>query len=280
MISIIICSKQKDISEWLKSNIANTTGVPYELIILDNSKNDYSIFKAYNEGIKRASYDYLCFMHDDVRYHSLDWGKSVIKHLSDSTTGLIGLAGSYYLLPVPSPWFKAKPYVKNQIQSNPAKGKSPKRYSITKDEEVVCVDGFWFCSRKDVFTRVSFDEQTFHHFHFYDLDISMQIHERGYLIYVISDIVVEHSSGGSFDRQWLEAAYTFYHKWKKQLPATIRFIPEKKPFVNIKAFRDLLYVHKKSKYPVSKETLKIGRRRLGLNLITAYLLFYIKSVIN
>ncbi|MDR1610676.1 MAG: hypothetical protein LBS08_04115, partial [Candidatus Symbiothrix sp.] len=42
MISIIICSKNKDISEQLKSNIEATIGVRYELIVIDNSKQDYS----------------------------------------------------------------------------------------------------------------------------------------------------------------------------------------------------------------------------------------------
>jgi GT2 family glycosyltransferase len=275
MISIILCSRRKDISDELKSNIENTIGTPYELIVVDNSKNEYSIFSAYNEGVRRASHDFLCFMHEDVVFHSPDWGKSVIKHLSIPTTGLIGLAGSRYLLPIPAPWFKAKPHVKNLIQGDPGKGKSAKRYSIARDEKVICVDGFWFCSRKDVFSRVAFDEQAFHHFHFYDLDISLQIHEKGYSIYVVSDIVVEHSSSGTFNAQWLDAAYAFYHKWEKQLPAAACPV-KRKPFAAVKAFRDLLCAHKKNHVAVSKETLKIGWQRLGLNLITAYFLSILK----
>jgi GT2 family glycosyltransferase len=280
MISLIVCSKNGDISEQLKLNIENTIGIPYELIIIDNSKNAYSIFEAYNEGVKRASCDFLCFMHEDILYHSHCWGESVIQHLSNPETGLIGLAGAYYLLAMPSSWFKAKPYVKNQIQSDPTGAKSPKHYVITEDKEVICVDGFWFCSRKDVFNQVAFDEKTFTNFHFYDLDISMQIHERNYLIYAISDVIVEHSSGGTFNRQWLEAAYDFYHKWEKQLPATVNPALKKKKLVNVKAFRDLLYVHKNNNYPISKETLKIGREKLGLNRMTAYLLFYIKYYLS
>ncbi|MDR3218607.1 MAG: glycosyltransferase [Dysgonamonadaceae bacterium] len=276
MISLIVCSKKGDISAQLKLNIENTIGVPYELIIIDNSKNEYSIFQAYNEGVERASFSFLCFMHEDILYHSNDWGKSVIQHLSNPETGLIGLAGSFYLLAIPAPWFKAKPYVKNQIQTDPTGVKSPKRYVIAEDKEVICVDGFWFCSRKDVFKQVSFDEQTFHNFHFYDLDISMQIHEKNYLIYVIADLIVEHSSGGTFNSQWLASAYRFYHKWEKQLPANIHPALKKKTLVNVKAFRDLLSVHKKNNYPISKETLKIGREKLGLNIVTAYLLFYIQ----
>ncbi|MDR3287730.1 MAG: glycosyltransferase family protein [Prevotellaceae bacterium] len=278
MISIIICSTNQDISNELKINIENTIGVSYELIVIDNSKNEYSIFEAYNEGIKKAKYDLLCFMHEDIKYHSNNWGEKIIKHLSNPKTGLIGLSGSYYLLSIPSAWFKAKPFVKNQIQSDGIGKKPVKKYSINEDKEVICVDGFWFCSRKAVFEQVAFDEETFDNFHFYDLDISMQIHSKKYLIYAIHDITVEHSSSGTFNNQWLNAAYNFHNKWKNQLPATINSALKKKSLVNTKAFRDLLYLHRKNHRPVPKETLKMGWKQLKLYIVIAYLLFYIKSI--
>jgi GT2 family glycosyltransferase len=280
MISIIICSRQGEISDQLKLNINTTIGIPYELILIDNSRNEYSIFEAYNEGIKRAQNDFLCFMHEDILYHSCDWGKSVIKHLSDQRIGLIGLAGSFYLLPIPSSWGKAKPYTKNLIQLRPDK-KGIKEYVLSENKEVVCVDGFWFCSRKEVFEKVSFDTNSYNGFHFYDLDISMQIHQKGYLILIPFDIKVEHQSEGSFDCQWLHSAYIFYNKWKEQLPASIKNPKvKKKPLSAIKAYRDLLYLHVKNNYPISKETLKIGWNRLGINVLTAFLLFYIKRIMK
>ncbi|MDR0769384.1 MAG: glycosyltransferase family protein [Dysgonamonadaceae bacterium] len=278
MISIIICSKSKDISEQLKSNIEVTIGVQYELIVIDNSKQDYSIFSAYNEGIRRASFDCLCFMHEDIWYHSKEWGKKVLTHLAKTETGLIGLAGAYYLPAVPAPWFKAKPHVKNLIQSNREKNKPSKRYTIVEDKDVICVDGFWFCSRKNIFKEVGFDEKTFTGFHFYDLDISMQIYERGYSIRVISDITVEHCSGGTLNSQWIDSAYIFYNKWEKQLMINAFPALKKKPFVNTKAYRDLLYYHKKNHVPVSKEVRNIGWRVLKLNYLTAYLLYIAKML--
>jgi GT2 family glycosyltransferase len=276
MISIIVCSKNKDISEQLKSNIASTIGVRYETIVIDNSKQDYSIFSAYNEGVRRASCDYLCFMHEDIWYHSKDWGTKVLMQLDKPGTGLIGLSGSFYLPAVPATWFKAKPYVKNQIQSYPDKKKPPRHYTIAEDKEVICIDGFWFCSRKNIFQKVRFDEEAFAGFHFYDLDLSMQIYEKGYLLRVISDITVEHYSGGSLNSQWIDSAYIFYNKWEKQLPVSIFPSLKKKPFINTKAYRDLLYLHRKNHYPLSAETWKIGWKRLGLNLLIAYFLSIFK----
>jgi len=51
MISIIICSRTASISDELTQNINQTIGIPYELVIIDNSDNLYSIFSAYNEGV-------------------------------------------------------------------------------------------------------------------------------------------------------------------------------------------------------------------------------------
>jgi glycosyltransferase involved in cell wall biosynthesis len=276
MISIIICSKQRFISEQLHSNIESTIGVPYELIVIDNSKNQYSIFEAYNTGVKQAKYNYLCFMHEDIWYHSGDWGKSVINHLSKPETGLIGLAGSYYLLAMPAPWFEARPYVVNMIQSFPNNDKPPIHFSIQENQQVICVDGFWFCSRKDVFNTVSFDSDSYKGFHFYDMDISMQMYTKGYSIWVICDITVEHISMGSQNKQWIDSSFIFYHKWKTKLPASVNPSLKKKSLINVRAYKDLLYIHKNNSYPVSKEMLKIGWETFGLNILTAYLLFYIK----
>jgi GT2 family glycosyltransferase len=277
MLSIIICSKQADISDSLKSNIKETIGVPYELIVIDNSRNEYSIFEAYNEGVKKASYQFLCFMHEDVWYHSPDWGKSVINHLSDTKIGLIGLAGAYYLLSTPSCWSSAKHLYMNVIQGNPI-NQTTKYCNVFEDKEVISVDGFWFCSRKDVFKNVSFDTLTYSGFHFYDMDISLQIHKKGYQIYVIADIIVEHQSNGSQNSQWIESAYIFYNKWEGQLPACI--YPDFKISKRNKmsAFKDLLYAHKLNHHPISKETLKIGWKQLSFNIVTAYILLGIHII--
>ena len=50
MISIIICSRQKELSAQLKNNIQNTIGTEYEIIKVDNSQNEYFITQAYNKG--------------------------------------------------------------------------------------------------------------------------------------------------------------------------------------------------------------------------------------
>jgi hypothetical protein len=47
------------------------------LIVIDNSENAYSILEAYNLGIEISKGDFLCLIHDDVLFHTKNWGSIV-----------------------------------------------------------------------------------------------------------------------------------------------------------------------------------------------------------
>ncbi len=278
MISLIICSKHQDIDDKLKTNIQNTIGIEYELLVIDNSNNQYSIFEAYNEGVKKAKYDFYCFMHEDIWYHTQDWGNKVIKHLSVKETGLIGSAGSFYLSRIPSPWFKAKPYVKSFVQSyNNEPDRPPKYYTLDKDYQVLCLDGFWMCSKKEVFEKVSFDSDLFKGFHCYDLDICLQVYQAGYKTYVVSDILIQHFSTGSMNRQWIDETFKLYKKWKSIMPVSVYPNLKKRILNETKAFRDILYTmylndYKENRMPVLKKAWSV----IHFNILTAYILLWFK----
>lgn len=74
LLSLIICSRKADVSQELKDNVAATIGCEYELCVIDNSRNEYNIFSAYNEGVRRAKGGILCFMHEDVLFRANGWG--------------------------------------------------------------------------------------------------------------------------------------------------------------------------------------------------------------
>ena len=46
MLSLIICSQKPVLSTELSRNIKETVGVDYEIIHIDNSQHQYSIFQA------------------------------------------------------------------------------------------------------------------------------------------------------------------------------------------------------------------------------------------
>ena len=53
MVSIIICSVSPLLLEDLKQNIAQTIGVEYEIIAIDNREKRWPIAKAYNYGVQQ-----------------------------------------------------------------------------------------------------------------------------------------------------------------------------------------------------------------------------------
>jgi GT2 family glycosyltransferase len=225
MISIILCSKNVNITSELNNNIHDTIGVDYELIVVDNSKNKYSIFSAYNQGVKRAKFPILCFMHDDVLFHTNGWGEKVISHFQDEKVGIIGTFGSHFMPKTPIGWYQSKLVSGGGIQRFIENGKyriEHQMYLSYLNEdlsiEAVVVDGLWFCIPKSMFSQISFDELTFNGFHCYDLDICMQIRKEGFQVRIISDILIEHFSLGGFNLDWVKNTLLFFEKWKEQLP--------------------------------------------------------------
>jgi hypothetical protein len=221
MLSIIVCSRSAKLLEKFIENIQKTIGVDYEIISIDNSENKYSIFSAYNEGFARSKYLYLCFVHEDVVFHTQNWGKIVIDHLQDPKTGILGLAGGDLAPVVPAMWWALTPTEKI-IQTDPTEKKPSLNncYPINYDKptrSVVLLDGVFLCMRRQLFENIKFDE-TLCGFHSYDFDISIQSILAGYYNYVIFDVSVEHFSMGNMNGEYYRNLIKVYKKWEKQLP--------------------------------------------------------------
>jgi hypothetical protein len=103
MISVIICSRSQDLLEKLKLNIKKTIGVEYEIIAYDNSEASDGICKVYNLCSKKAKFEYLCYIHEDVHFITTDWGKELVSNYTPDT-GVIGLAGGMFKSSFPSSW--------------------------------------------------------------------------------------------------------------------------------------------------------------------------------
>lgn len=224
MISIIICSRNPDISDELKQNIAKTIGVEYELVVIDNSKNNYSIFSAYNKGIEKTAFPLLCFMHEDVELFTQDWGIKVVEYFEKiDDLGILGVIGSHYLPNSLAYWHDFKPFYLSGIV--PIQNNEKFEYvdyinkDIDKYTEVVAVDGMWFCMPKKLFDKIRFDAQGYDGFHMYDMDISMQvINILQKKVIVTFEIVVGHYTNGAIDEVFIKNMKYFYKKWEKYLP--------------------------------------------------------------
>lgn len=219
MISIIICSTKPDISLALRANISTTVGVEHEIIVIDNSYNQYSIFSAYNQGLKKSTYPYVCFVHQDVLFSTFKWGEKLINHLSDNKVGIVGVAGGKIATKTPASWSTnggRMNIVQHRDNQKPLLLKKPLDFTDTKLPAVV-LDGVFLSMRKDLFETIKFDEK-FSGFHGYDYDICIQAKVAGYTNYVIYDILLEHFSGGNTVKQYYINLIDVYKKWESQLP--------------------------------------------------------------
>jgi hypothetical protein len=246
MISIVICSLNQKLTDDLKKNISNTIGVEYEIIVINNENSQHSIFSAYNIGVKRSKGSIICFCHEDIKFHTKDWGKNINRHFLDKDIGMIGIIGANIYPKSPSPWWSDHDVVDhlvNVIQHWPQSNTNHNPYSKPYDgnenisidysnptgevrAQASGLDGLWFCIKKELFDKIEFDEKTYSGFHFYDSDISLQVQQHA-KIYVVFDILLEHFSAGDVNSgKWVEACIAFNRKWKDYLPIRIKDIPE------------------------------------------------------
>jgi hypothetical protein len=222
MISIVICSIDPNLLLNLEKNISETIGIPYEIISTDNRNSNKGLCQVYNEGFLKSNYDNLCFLHEDVKFHTTNWGVLLVNLLKIQEIGLVGVSGSVYKSSFPSSWAACsfKFYRMNTIQHY-SDLPSPLTHKINPGEKnysyVVTVDGVLLATRKDVFSEYSFDKKILNGFHGYDLDLSMQIREK-YKIVVSHQILLEHFSSGNFNSTWVEDTILIHKKWKNSLP--------------------------------------------------------------
>lgn len=222
MISIVICSRGPKFRQTVIQNIAATIGVPHEVVVIDNSANQYGICAAYNEGAARSNYDILCFAHEDITFRSNNWGKTISHILRDSSIGAVGIAGGKWLAKVPSSWWGCGRKHLSINLHDQGRNQEYSQYTYSNPEnkqlvDVAAVDGMWICSRKDVWRQYPFDEHTFPDFHFYDVDFCANMLSQ-YRVCVTFEVAITHFSRGNFNDSWYVNADRFYRKHAKRLP--------------------------------------------------------------
>ncbi|WP_142785573.1 glycosyltransferase [Changchengzhania lutea] len=224
MISIVICSRQKDIDQKLKDNIKASVGCDFELIVINNSNSTYSIFQAYNIGLKKSKGAYVCFLHDDISIHTLGWGTIINKIFNNNNDiGLLGVAGATAKSKMPSAWWRCPESHKRIKITQHSKHTSVEDYNSgfvdSLLEQVVVIDGVFMVLRKDA--RISF-RNDIAGFHNYDLNISFEYVKHKYKIFVTNEISVEHFSAGSLNKDWIESTYRIHKLYADVLPLSIQ----------------------------------------------------------
>ena len=204
MLSIIISSYQPQFYSALEKNIVETIGIPYEIIKIDNP-NLMGICEAYNKGASLSKYDYLLFVHEDVIFHTKEWGQKLINHLKLENVGVVGVAGSNYVPQAPIGWHLPDNSFNflNLIQNNKTKTNPRLFKNIDSPQNVFALDGVFLGVKKVIYLKFGFDENL-KGFHGYDLDFSLRIAQK-YQNVVINDILIEHFSIGNPDLEWFNS---------------------------------------------------------------------------
>ena len=245
MISIVICSRNKQTLASVTQNVSETIGVPYEIIAIDNSGGKYGICAAYNLGASQAQFDLLCFMHEDLCFRTAEWGIIVAQILQDTTMGVLGVAGSTYQPKALAGGGEIgiDKVRMNVLQSEPGKEpvlhyNNPTAASLV---EAATLDGLWLCCRKQVWEEFRFDESDFPGFHFYDIDFCTRVFTK-YKNKVTFQVLIEHFSEGSFDKNWLNHSYRYYELRKSYLPFGVEKLSEKeKARIDLAALQSAAY---------------------------------------
>lgn len=279
MISIIICSRAQTIPSDLSENIKEKIGCEYELIVLNNSKNQYSIFEAYNIGIEKSKGEYLCFIHDDILFHTNGWGKIINRIFNNNKQiGLIGVAGAKSKTKMPSLWWLCPKQDKivNIIQHLP-NGQIEKwfqGFEYSENTEVVVIDGVFMALRKD--KRICFSTKMTG-FHNYDLNISFEYKKYGYKILASSEIWIEHFSLGSISKEWIESSYQIYNGYNNILPLSLEGnkINKAQEIVNV-----IWFINESLKYKRGKIAFIFWLKLFCLNPFLKYHIVFLKKYVT
>lgn len=210
MLSIIISSYQPHYYIALEKNIADTIGIPYEIIKIDNN-GIMGICEAYNRGAEKAQYDYLLFLHEDVLFETQNWGLILTQLLSKKSIGCVGLAGGDYVSTYPLPWWQNKErrfLHLNQISTNEEK----KINRLTEHKNVIFLDGVFIACRRNIFLETRFSDYL-QGFHGYDMDFSWRASQTHQNI-VSHEITLTHFSAGHHNIEWFKSLILIWEQSK------------------------------------------------------------------
>lgn len=202
MLSIIISTYKPDFFQQVTDNIAETIGnIEYEIIPIDNP-GIMGICEAYNQGAAKAMYSNFLFLHEDVKFHTENWGQVLISHLNTKGTGVIGIAGSSYVPKTPSGWHLPdnKYNHLNIIQRNTEGTTIHEQMNHGTKASIFAVDGVFLAVTQKVFEEFKFST-LLKGFHGYDSEFSLRISKK-YTNYFVPDILLEHFSIGNPDQLW------------------------------------------------------------------------------
>lgn len=182
--------------------------------------NTTPIAKVYNKAIDFAikeNIDYLVLCHDDIIIES-NLDKKIPEMFN--RFDMFGVAGATQCkLEKPALWhLMGGGFGSGNLHGAVAHGTQDQKsmtYFGPYPKRVIMLDGVFLAIKRDVFTKIRFDETCPAGFHFYDIQYSMDAHKAGFKVGV-SDVMITHASPGlrEFTDEYNKGQEWFLQRYK------------------------------------------------------------------
>lgn len=205
MISIIcISNNEKILDDYLLSSLKKQTYKDYELIIMDNTNNQYKCaISAFNEGVKKAKGDTLLFVHHDVKFEDKNELENIAKQINNLEYGIVGVAGASF--------------TRNSLIGNITNGPNKEKISnniINEPTKVQTLDEVLFIIKRETLEKYPFDTSN-DTWHLYAVEYSLNMHNNNKQVYVIPSNIYHASPGYSLNKSYFKYLPKVIKKYKK-----------------------------------------------------------------
>jgi GT2 family glycosyltransferase len=188
MFSIVAVYNKKDVLDEFLIKGLLLQSVPYELIALDNSSNQYqSVVDAFNYGGSIAKGKYVMFVHQDVKFLSPTWLEDT-ERLLDTLPNL-GAAGPAGISREARDGSYLHSWGRIEGEGDAGWGE------INSPVKVQTLDELLFIAPREVFLKNKFDAKTFDFIHLYGVDYCLNVAEQGLYTYAVPGPIFHKSSG-------------------------------------------------------------------------------------
>lgn len=195
-------------------NLEKPNGIEIEIISI---KDAISITSAYNQAMKSTDAKYKVYLHQDVFIINKNFiveMLNVFKHNKD--IGLIGTVGAK-VLPTSGVWWESEHKYGKVFESHTGEMKLLEFSQVTGAyEEVQAIDGLMMITQYDITWR----EDIFDGWHFYDLSQSMEFQKAGFKVVVPrQDLVwcIHDCELVNFDNGYSHYKEVFLNEYSKEL---------------------------------------------------------------
>ncbi len=223
MFSILVCSINTSFLENLKINISETIGCEYEILVWDNLAEQKPITEVYNFLASKAQYPYWCFIHEDIRFDTMNWAENLKKAFDEyPALGLIGIAGAKYKSKTASGWLTGISELDCCNIHHQNKDGHIEHFYLNPNnsvlEPVVNVDGVFIAIRREVWKTTRFNEINLRGFHLYDIDFSFHVLQHWKAAVLFNIDIMHFTQGGNYGDAWVEPTLRWHALFSNQLP--------------------------------------------------------------